>query len=199
MGTTCMVIRGVSSGLRMTIDLVPLPNLWQDAVIEQIEVATPTVKTFVLRPQTWRAFLPGQHIDVRLTAPDGYEAHRSYSIASAPDDSGMFQLAIEVLERGEVSPYFHEVAAIGDTIEVRGPFTTHFVAIVSRWCSVVGGGRFGCCATDVDGAASRACRECTTDDVALFGAFVGRGHFSGGVDSRGKAPSWIARVVLHNT
>lgn len=103
------------------------PNIWQEAVIERIDVATPSVKTFVLRPKTLHAFLPGQHIDVRLTAPDGYEAHRSYSIASAPDNSGTFQLAIEVLRRGEVSPYFHEVAQVGDAIEVRGPFTTHFV------------------------------------------------------------------------
>ena len=121
-----MAIRGASNGLRM-IDSAPSPNVWQEAVIEQIEVATPSVKTFVLRPQTLHPFSPGQHIDVRLTAPDGYEAHRSYSIASAPDDSGTFQLAIEVLKRGEVSPYFHDVAQRGDTIEVRGPFTTHFV------------------------------------------------------------------------
>ena len=111
----------------MTIDLVPSPNVWQDAVIEQIEVATPSVKTFVLRPKTLFPFLSGQHIDVRLTAPDGYQAHRSYSIASAPDTAGTFQLAIEVLKRGEVSPYFHEIAQVGDAIEVRGPFTTHFV------------------------------------------------------------------------
>ena len=103
------------------------PNVWQEAVIEQIDVATPTVKTFVLRPVSWRPFLPGQHVDVRLTAPDGYEAHRSYSIASAPDESGTLQLAIEKLAEGEVSPYFHEVAEVGDAVEVRGPFTTHFV------------------------------------------------------------------------
>ncbi|MEP6833720.1 MAG: ferredoxin reductase [Gemmatimonas sp.] len=102
-------------------------NVWQDAVIEQIEFATPSVKTFVLRPTVLHPFLPGQHIDVRLTAPDGYEAQRSYSVASAPDSSGTIQLAIEVLKRGEVSPYFHEVAIVGDVIEVRGPFTTHFV------------------------------------------------------------------------
>ncbi|MGV3707332.1 MAG: ferredoxin reductase [Gemmatimonas sp.] len=100
---------------------------WQEAVIERIAQETPTVKSFVLRPRNALQFLPGQHIDVRLTAPDGYEAHRSYSIASAPDDSGTIQLAIEVLRRGEVSPYFHEVAIEGDVIEIRGPFATHFV------------------------------------------------------------------------
>ncbi|MEO7362390.1 MAG: FAD-binding oxidoreductase [Gemmatimonadaceae bacterium] len=103
------------------------PNDWQEAIIEQIEVATPTVKTFVLRPKVLHAFLPGQHIDVRLTAPDGYEAHRSYSVSSAPDSTDTLQLAIEELQSGEVSPYFHEVAVVGDAVEIRGPFTTHFV------------------------------------------------------------------------
>jgi len=68
----------------------------------------------------------GQHVDVRLTAPDGYQAQRSYSIASAPG-SGEVELVIERLENGEVSPYFHEVAQPGDTIEVRGPIGGHFV------------------------------------------------------------------------
>ena len=119
-------VQGRDSVSRRAYD-IESRNLWQDATIERIEVATPRVKTFVLRPETIHPHLPGQHIDVRLTAPDGYEAHRSYSIASAPDDSGTFQLAIEVLQRGEVSPYFHAVAQTGDTIAVRGPFTTHFV------------------------------------------------------------------------
>lgn len=103
------------------------PNAWQEAVIERIVVETPTVKSFVLRPKFLPDFLPGQHIDVKLTAPDGYEAHRSYSVASAPEKSGTIQLAIEELPSGEVSPYFHEVAEVGDVVEIRGPFTTHFV------------------------------------------------------------------------
>ncbi|MEO7998321.1 MAG: ferredoxin reductase [Gemmatimonadaceae bacterium] len=118
------------------------PNAWQEATIEQIDVATPTVKTFVLRPKVWPPFLPGQHIDVRLTAPDGYEAHRSYSISSAPDTSGTLQLAIEELSSGEVSPYFHEVAQTGDAVEIRGPFTTHFVwrPAANGMVLLVGGG-----------------------------------------------------------
>ena len=127
-----MVIHGGSSDSRMTDGPRSAtenitPNDWQEAIIEKIEVATPTVKTFVLRPEVLHTFLPGQHIDVRLTAPDGYEAHRSYSVSSAPDTSGTLELAIEELQRGEVSPYFHEVAVVGDAIEIRGPFTTHFV------------------------------------------------------------------------
>lgn len=100
---------------------------WQEAVIERIDLQTPTVRSFVLRPRTWRAFLPGQHVDVRLTAADGYQARRSYSISSAPETDGTIELVIERLDDGEVSPFFHEIAAIGDAIEVRGPFTEHFV------------------------------------------------------------------------
>jgi ferredoxin-NADP reductase len=68
----------------------------------------------------------GQHIDVRLTAPDGYSAQRSYSIASAPG-SPEIELLIERLDHGEVSPYFHEAAQPGDAIEVRGPIGGHFI------------------------------------------------------------------------
>ncbi len=68
----------------------------------------------------------GQHVDIRLSAPDGYQAQRSYSIASAPE-SDAIELAIERLENGEVSPYFHEVAQPGDAIELRGPIGGHFI------------------------------------------------------------------------
>ena len=68
----------------------------------------------------------GQHVDVRLTAPDGYAAQRSYSIASAPGAADI-ELAIERLDEGEVSPYFFDVATSGDTIELRGPIGGHFV------------------------------------------------------------------------
>ena len=66
-------------------------------------------------------FKPGQHVDVRLTAPDGYQARRSYSIASAPEDLPNIEIAIELMPGGEVSPFFHEVVEAGDAIEVRGP------------------------------------------------------------------------------
>lgn len=99
---------------------------WQAATIEAIRVQTPTVKSFVLRPGDARPFFAGQHVDVRLTAEDGYEAHRSYSICSSPHVKGTIELAIEELPTGEVSPYFHEVAQVGDVVDVRGPFTTHF-------------------------------------------------------------------------
>ncbi|HEX4935792.1 MAG TPA: FAD-binding oxidoreductase, partial [Gemmatimonadaceae bacterium] len=100
---------------------------WQQAVITDIRRLTSRVVSVTLRPERWRPFLPGQHVDVRLTADDGYQAHRAYSIASAPTGAGTLELVIERLADGEVSPFFHEVAAPGDTLDIRGPFAEHFV------------------------------------------------------------------------
>ena len=73
----------------------------------------------------WRGFRAGQHVDVRLTAPDGYQAERSYSIGSAPE-SPEIELIVERLDDGEVSPFFHEIVQLGDTVELRGPIGGHF-------------------------------------------------------------------------
>jgi ferredoxin-NADP reductase len=100
---------------------------WQTARIVRIKKRTPRVTSFFFQPSRPFAYRAGQHVDVRLTAPDGYQARRSYSIASAPERSGVIELAIEKLDDGEVSPFFHEVAAIGDEIELRGPLGGHFV------------------------------------------------------------------------
>ena len=109
--------------------------LWQSTTIAAIRNETARVKTFTLALAQPFVFRAGQHVDVRLTAPDGYQAQRSYSIASAPADSGApsntIELTIEQLDDGEVSPFFHDVAAIGDTIELRGPIGGHFVWSVS--------------------------------------------------------------------
>ena len=103
----------------------PAPSRWQPAVIERLLPRTPRVISVFLRASLG-AREAGQHVDVRLIAPDGYEAQRSYSIASAPGDESL-ELAIERLEHGEVSPYFHEVARPGDAIELRGPIGGHFI------------------------------------------------------------------------
>jgi ferredoxin-NADP reductase len=100
---------------------------WQAATITAVAALTPRIKAFRLRPVTWFAFRAGQHVDIRLTAPDGYQAERSYSVTSAPEQSGIYELAIERLADGEVSPYFHDVAQAGDTVEIRGPVGGHFV------------------------------------------------------------------------
>src|SRR5271167_3772389 len=94
---------------------------WQTAVVTEIIGRTPRIKSFILKLSRPFAFLAGQHVDLRLTAPDGYRAMRSYSIASAPEATGAIELAIEYLKDGEVSPFFHETVAVGDEIELRGP------------------------------------------------------------------------------
>jgi len=88
----------------------------------------------------WMPHLPGQHYDVRLTAPDGYRAQRSYSVASSPLDVGSIELTIDLLADGEVSPYFHEIVTEGDQVEVRGPFASYFVWRGESPALLVGGG-----------------------------------------------------------
>ncbi len=100
--------------------------VWQEAKVARIEVQTPSVKSFHLRAPQWGPFLAGQHVDIRLTAPDGYQAQRSYSIGSAPD-APEIELVIERLSSGEVSPFFHETVQVGDAIEMRGPIGGHFI------------------------------------------------------------------------
>lgn len=100
---------------------------WQNGTIRAIVKRSPSVTSFFLDLAEPFAFRAGQHVDIRLTAPDGYRAQRSYSIASAPEAGNPIDLAIEKLRDGEVSPFFHEVAAVGDEIELRGPVGGHFV------------------------------------------------------------------------
>ncbi len=112
----------------------PAPLLWQIATVRVIKQETPRVKTFTLSLPDWREFLSGQHFDVRLTAPDGYQAQRSYSIASNPERRGEIDLSVAYLEDGEVSAYMHNVMIPGDLMEVRGPIGGYFV-----WKSDMGG------------------------------------------------------------
>jgi len=109
----------------MTVDASVAPARWHQAVIERILPRTPHVISVFLRAPL-EPHVAGQHVDVRLTASDGYQAQRSYSIASAPGTEGI-ELAVERLENGEVSSFFHDVARPGDTIEVRGPIGGYFV------------------------------------------------------------------------
>jgi ferredoxin-NADP reductase len=116
------------------------PGRWQIATVAAIKRETPRTKTFRLELPMWIPHLPGQHYDVRLTAPDGYRAERSYSIASSPCDEGMVELTIDRLDEGEVSSYFHEVLVEGDQVEVRGPFASYFVWRGEQPVLLVGGG-----------------------------------------------------------
>lgn len=100
---------------------------WQRATITGISRHTARISSFFFMPQRPFVYRAGQHVDVRLSAPDGYQTQRSYSIASAPENGATLELAIERLEDGEVSTFFHDVAQIGDEIEMRGPIGGHFV------------------------------------------------------------------------
>jgi ferredoxin-NADP reductase len=99
---------------------------WQVADVVDVVTETPRVKTIVFDVPGWAGHRPGQHLDVRLTAEDGYQAQRSYSIASAPDGSRV-ELTVERLEDGEVSSYLAEELRAGDQIELRGPVGGYFV------------------------------------------------------------------------
>ena len=103
------------------------PLTWQIASVSAIRDETPSVKSITLAVPRWPTHRAGQHVDVRLTAPDGYQAQRSYSIASEPGRNGKVDLTIERIPEGEVSPYFHEVVVVGDQVEVRGPIGGYFV------------------------------------------------------------------------
>ena len=107
---------------------------WQVATVRAIKTETPRVKSFTLALEDWRPFRPGQHFDIRLTAPDGYQAQRSYSVASPPEQRGTIDVTVEVIEDGEVSPYFHQVVQEGDQIELRGPIGGPFT-----WLARMGG------------------------------------------------------------
>jgi ferredoxin-NADP reductase len=116
------------------------PMRWHTARVLSIRDETPTAKTFrfgLERPMPHRA---GQHYVVRLTAPDGYTASRSYSVASAPDGSAEFELTVERMEQGEVSTFLHDVVEPGDEIDVRGPIGGWFVWEGTTPALLVGGG-----------------------------------------------------------
>ncbi len=117
-----------------------VPTAWQAATVVAITDETSRAKTFRLRLERPVAHLAGQHYVVRLTAPDGYTASRSYSVASAPDASGEVDLTVERLAGGEVSGFLHDVAEVGDELEVRGPLGGWFVWDGSTPAVLVGGG-----------------------------------------------------------
>jgi ferredoxin-NADP reductase len=100
---------------------------WQIVTVRDIKPETAKVKTFTLALPAWMRHRAGQHYDVRLTAEDGYQAQRSYSIASAPEREGAIDLTVERIEDGEVSSYMHDVLVPGDRVEVRGPIGGYFV------------------------------------------------------------------------
>jgi ferredoxin-NADP reductase len=100
--------------------------IWRVATVADVRTETPRVKTLVLDVPGWEGHRAGQHVDVRLTAEDGYQAQRSYSIASSSDASQL-ELTVEAIDDGEVSPYLTGEARPGDQLEIRGPVGGFFV------------------------------------------------------------------------
>ena len=99
---------------------------WRVSTVTSVRDETATARTIALKIPGWPGHRPGQHVDVRLTAADGYSAQRSYSIASAPDGDQV-ELTVQRLSDGEVSPYLAQVLAAGDPLELRGPIGGWFV------------------------------------------------------------------------
>ncbi len=108
--------------------------IWRVATVSEIIVETARTKSLVLSVPDWPGHRPGQHVDVRLTAEDGYQAQRSYSIASPPEDGEQITLTVERLDDGEVSTYLAGDLRIGDALELRGPIGGYFT-----WTAADGG------------------------------------------------------------
>ena len=108
--------------------------IWRLGKLTERIDETARARTLVLDVPDWPGHQAGQHIDVRLSAPDGYQARRSYSIVSPPEDTGRVALTVERIDNGEVSPYLTDELAPGDQLEFRGPIGGYFV-----WSTAVGG------------------------------------------------------------
>lgn len=137
MATTIAATHGASSDIRATPDVTveraaPVaPRLeWRVASVVDVRAETRNARTLVLEIPDWPGHRAGQHVDVRLVAEDGYQAQRSYSIASAPE-SPTVELTVERLGDGEVSPYLCDVLTRGDGLELRGPIGGYFVWEIS--------------------------------------------------------------------
>ncbi len=113
---------------------------WQEAELVEVHRETATAASFRFQLSRPIRHLAGQHYVLRLTAPDGYTASRSYSVASAPDDSGVIELTIERLGDGEVSGFMHDEARVGDRFELRGPIGGFFVWTGETPALLIGGG-----------------------------------------------------------
>src|SRR5260370_25837728 len=105
---------------------LPRRRTWQQGRVAGLRDETPHTKTILLELDDWSGHRAGQHIDIRLTAEDGYQAERSYSIASAPEDTRL-AVTVERLDDGEVSPYLTDELRPGDDLELRGPIGGYFV------------------------------------------------------------------------
>ncbi len=117
----------------MAAPAIPARLTWQVGEVVETTPASPHARTLALSLPNWPGHRPGQHLDIRLTAEDGYQASRSYSIASPPEAERL-EITVEVIPDGEVSPYLVEDVLPGDQVEVRGPIGGYFV-----WEASMGG------------------------------------------------------------
>jgi ferredoxin-NADP reductase len=139
MAITTTATPGASSATGAT----DIPQLirWQLGRVAELVKETPRVASLYLDVPQWSGHLAGMHVDVRLTADDGYQAERSYSIASAPEDPRL-EITVERLDDGEVSPYLVGTLEVGDMLELRGPIGGYFVwrSTDRRPLLLIGGG-----------------------------------------------------------
>ncbi|MGY4315057.1 FAD-binding oxidoreductase [Bradyrhizobium sp. JR3.5] len=166
----------------MTATDAPLqqPSIaWQTGRVQAILAETSRVKSIILQPATWSGHWPGQHVDIRLTAEDGYQAERSYSIASPPEEK-LLTLTVERVDDGEVSSYLLDELRVGDALEFRGPIGRHFIWNPdSRWADLPGRGRHRDYAADGDAASPRQVARTCTGIIDLFGTQPGRRRVPG--------------------
>ncbi|MFJ3382970.1 MULTISPECIES: FAD-binding oxidoreductase [unclassified Curtobacterium] len=137
------------SGLEARVGSAPSARVrrrptWHPATVAAVSPETPTARRIVLDVPTWPGNDPGQHLDLRLTAEDGYQATRSYSIASAGDDTRV-TLAVDRVDDGEVSPFLVDAVQVGDALDVHGPLGGWFVwrpdpSTASRPVQLIAGG-----------------------------------------------------------
>jgi ferredoxin-NADP reductase len=123
------------------LNVARVPVVWRIASVADVVDENAHAKTLVLDVPGWPGHTAGQHVDVRLTAEDGYQAQRSYSVASAPEDE-LLALTVERLDDGEVSPYLVDELRAGDQLELRGPVGGHFTWAVEQGgpLLLIGGG-----------------------------------------------------------
>ena len=119
---------------------------WQIALVRDIKPENDKVKSFTLALPEWMRHRAGQHYDLRLTAEDGYQTQRSYSMASEPEREGGVDITVERINDGEVSTYLHDVLVPGDLVEPRGPIGGYFVweATMTDPLLLIAGGSASC-------------------------------------------------------
>lgn len=120
-----MATRGLNNVIPMT-NIAPKNKDWQTATLIEAKPIANNVISLRFSISPWAVSTAGQHYDIRLTAPNGYQAERSYSLGNPPEEEGVLEFGVQLLNDGEVSPYLFKLKA-GDKVEVRGPIGGHFI------------------------------------------------------------------------